>query len=658
MTEWEQRTWDNLHALFSVVLLMDESMQVVHASETALKFMPELGGNPTLNDAFDILRPTSLKSFAEAHACLNSLCLLTAKNRKFAIRGQLISIGLEGRSLICLAGAPWLFWINSHCPDAKLSLSDFSTQDVQLDQLFFMSTEKRMVEDLEQLNIDLQKTKAELEREQLAQTIFFAQMSHEMRTPLNGVVNAIALLEPLELDEQQEQLLAMAKSSSNNLMQVINYVLDVAKIEQLREDEKNRFQGNEFLKSILDIVKPKARVKSLEVRLDMTAEFSQSFLTYTGQLRQILLNLLTNAIKFTDSGLVCLRIRQLHQQDDQCIFRFEIIDTGIGIALDKQAEIFRPFFSLPPKHGSALEHSTGLGLDIVTRSVALLNGTTGVTSQPGEGSTFWFEIPLTLIPGSVTEAPADTSAKKRALERRLSGRILLVDDNQTNLLLESMILESMGLEVLKASDGAEAVAKASRDRPDLVLMDINMPDISGLEATRQIREFADAQSLPVLALTAYADSREKAACLAAGMNAYLNKPILREDLAAELAKWLISDNLHDGSLLDKAVLQDLTRQIGEDNLRIVVDKIQAEATQRWEELQHADRNADRPSVQRHVHSLGSIFRSVGLTTAGDDLTAIESILRSGDELPEDWIEALESPVKNSLSALARYMAAL
>jgi signal transduction histidine kinase/CheY-like chemotaxis protein len=583
---------------------------------------------------------------------------MTAKNNQFAIRGQLVPTRYDNKDVLCFCGAPWLFWLNSNCPDIHLNLSDFSNQDVQLDQLFFMSTEKRMVEDLENLATDLQETKSQLEKAQVAQSAFFAQMSHELRTPLNGVVSAVSLLAQLRLDKQQEELVAFAKSSSENLMQVINYVLDVSKIEQTDAGDEAEFNFSELIASAINVVKAKANEKSLTLALDVSKELSQRYLGNAASLRQILLNLLINAIKYTEEGSITLHVRQAGKAGSEHRLRFEVTDTGCGIAQAHQQQVFEPFFSLAPTTAGNNEHGTGLGLDIVRRKVARMGGELGLISSQGDGSTFWFEIPMTAAKDDTTALQTGDANQKYEKKNSLSGRVLLVDDNETNLLLGSMILESLGLEVLKACNGKDAVAAARQEHPDLVLMDISMPDISGLEATRLIREYADSCSLPILALTAHVDSREKKACLDIGMNGYLTKPIVREALVEELSRWLGNDSAEVTALVDEAVLHELIHQIGQENLRTVVKKVQTEALQRWEELCEAASEGDMATAQRHVHSLGSIFRSVGLMPAGDTLAAIESKLRAGEKLSVDWIPGLEPIKDRSLQALDRYMSSL
>jgi two-component system, sensor histidine kinase len=658
MNQQTDISWESLHQLFSVVMCIDESMSISYASETLHKFLPATATHPRVDEVFKVLRPSSFDTFKEASAAVNSLCLMTAKNKQFAIRGQLVPTRYDNKDVLCFCGAPWLFWLNSHCPDIHLNLSDFSNQDVQLDQLFFMSTEKRMVEDLENLATDLQETKSQLEKAQVAQSAFFAQMSHELRTPLNGVVSAVSLLAQLRLDKQQEELVAFAKSSSENLMQVINYVLDVSKIEQTDAGDEAEFNFSELIASAINVVKAKANEKSLTLALDVSKELSQRYLGNAASLRQILLNLLINAIKYTEEGSITLHVRQAGKAGSEHRLRFEVTDTGCGIAQAHQQQVFEPFFSLAPTTAGNNEHGTGLGLDIVRRKVARMGGELGLISSQGDGSTFWFEIPMTAAQDDTTALQTGDANQKYEKKNSLSGRVLLVDDNETNLLLGSMILESLGLEVLKACNGKDAVAAARQEHPDLVLMDISMPDISGLEATRLIREYADSCSLPILALTAHVDSREKKACLDIGMNGYLTKPIVREALVEELSRWLGNDSAEVTALVDEAVLHELIHQIGQENLRTVIKKVQTEALQRWEELCEAASEGDMATAQRHVHSLGSIFRSVGLIPAGDTLAAIESKLRAGEKLSVDWIPGLEPIKDRSLLALDRYMSSL
>ena len=661
--------WSELQRLFSVVIYFDESMRIIYASDTVQRYLPEVKDSPALGEVFQVLRPGKLETFSDALSSLDSLCLMTAKNGRFAIRGQLVSTVYDSQKAMCLCGAPWLFWMSRNCPDIRLSLSDFAAQDVQLDQLFFMTTEKRMVADLENLNTELTAARDKLEEAHDAQHRFFAQMSHEMRTPLNGLVSALSLLEENSLEGRQRQLLELAQSSSGNLMDVINYVLDLSKLELTGEEGEAVFDLPELIRSTIDIIAAKAREKSLDLTLEMDPNIPLRCRGNAPRLRQTLLNLIVNAIKFTDKGSVTIRVLKMDGEAPGCILKFRVMDTGIGIASDVRELIFDPFWSLQPEWEEHPDAGTGLGLDIVRRNVEHVGGEIGLISEPGAGSTFWFDWPT--VAESVLTVASSTTEPSAVIYKdvEISGRILLVDDNQTNLLLGTMIIESMGVEVDSAKNGTEAVTAALQEDYDLVLMDIHMPDFDGIEATRQIRQVKDKQDLPIVALTALAYEKEKEECMASGMNGYLTKPIVKQALAQELGKWLGSnaqnslpgavegddedrgETLAGTELLDQAVLGELRRQIGPDNLKTVLTRVLTEATQRWDELLSAHGGGDKLAMQRHVHSLSSIFRSVGLMSLGNDLGEIELKLRADDELVPGWLEKLEQPRILSMNLL-------
>jgi signal transduction histidine kinase len=191
--------WTQVQKLFSVVLCINKEFEIIFASQTLQKYVPATDNNCRLDTVFDISRPSSVNSYEDVLARMASLYLMTSVDGGFAIRGQMTQIKYQGDDALCLLGAPWLFWINSNCPEVRLKLDDFSPQDVQLDQLFFMSGEKRMLEDLEQLNGELKKARQGVEEAKAKESRLFAQMSHEMRTPLNGVVSALTLLKVQEL---------------------------------------------------------------------------------------------------------------------------------------------------------------------------------------------------------------------------------------------------------------------------------------------------------------------------------------------------------------------------------------------------------------------------------------------------------------------------
>jgi len=632
--------WERMNRLFTVIMVLDRELNIIRSSETLQRHLPRVMDSPPLLETFEIKRPAAVRTFEEVRNHADTLYLLVARDDTFAVRGQIIDLGKREGEYLCFLGSPWLSWIHANSKAPDVGLTDFAPQDAQMDQLFYISTEKRMVEDLERLNEELQSATEELQAAQEAKNAFFAQMSHELRTPLNGVVSALGLLRNQGLTGQAETLVNLAGESSRNLMQVINYVLDVSKLELAQPaSEEIPFDLPEMIASVVSIVRASALEKGLVLRSHIDARLSSSYLGNGSLLRQCLLNLVTNAIKFTDEGEVNVTVTPA--LEDGMTLRIEVSDTGIGIAPEDQGIIFEPFRRGKDKGAGNRGSGTGLGLDIARRNLRYMGGNLGVTSTPGEGSTFWLELPCSAV---VSDTMATQIQSTQIGEGgKLIGRVLLVDDNETNLMLGQMILDSMGLDVICAASGEAAVAAARDENPDLVLMDISMPGIDGFEATRQIRAFRDAGSLPIVALTAYASSVEREMSEACGMDGYLTKPIVLEELGKTLSAWLPpgddvsplrSDDLKDdstASAVDHAVLDELAGQIGNANLTRVIDKFLEEVDVRWAALEGA---SSQTELAREAHTLAGTCRSFGLPSIGDKIACIEKHARFGEAAGE------------------------
>lgn len=636
---------DQLQRLFSIVMCFDRDLRVVHASDTLRRFMPALEENAPLLELFSLQRPRSVRDFVTMCEHMDALFMMQANDDSFAIRGQVILLNPPGGELLCFCGSPWLLWMNSNRPDLTLGLGDFAPQDAQLDQLFYMSTEQQMVEDLELLNSELNEAKTKLEALQVERNAFFAQMSHEMRTPLNGVVSALSLLQKEPLSETASKLAQLGYQSSRNLMQVINYILDVAKIEAVDSRGDVEFELGTLLKESLDTVRATAQEKGLETRIDLVPQLPPNFRGDADRLRQSLLNLLVNAVKFTETGGITLRACP-GTGEGQTV-RIEVIDSGTGIAEDDIDSIFQPYWSRVGKHRSAAgDQGTGLGLDIVRRNVEMMGGVLGVTSQLGRGSTFWLELPMEEV--EANEVAIEASSKP-VLEQQLSGTVLLVDDNETNLMLGSMILEGMGLTVTAVSSGEQALQQAPGH--DLALMDINMPGMDGLEATRRIRANAEVADLPVLALTAYASSVERTAAAAAGMNDYLTKPVDREQLYGALAKWLspLTESLQTvAPEVDRGVFDALLSELGEKNLRRVLEKFAQESAKRADSLCAA---SDCQQIAHEAHTLSSACGSFGLVSLAGELAALEAGAKAGEFAAQEALRHHASRITAGVGAL-------
>ena len=361
---------------------------------------------------------------------------------------------------------------------------------------------------------------------------FLAAMSHEIRTPMTGVLGMADLLAAESINPTQKRYVDTIRTSGRHLLSIINDILDFSRIEagQL-ELELIDFALSDALEQVRSLLTPQAAERGLMLRV---VQATAPNLTVRGdptRVRQILVNLVGNGLKFTSQGSVTLTVRQMATAPDAVRLRFEVRDTGIGIPLERQAGLFQPFVQAD---SSTTRHygGSGLGLVICKSLVAAMDGLIGLESEPGQGSLFWFELPL--LPGNPVAA-AQRAGIEHAHVRGL--QILVVDDVEVNRDLLAEMLGRHEHDVVLAEDGAAALDRAAKERFDVVLMDVQMPVMDGMEATRRIRRLpGPAGAVPVFALTANVMSTERDRYLASGMNMCLTKPINWRDLFAALAK--------------------------------------------------------------------------------------------------------------------------
>ena len=658
--------WALLNQLFTVVIELDHNGNSRRTSALVRdRLSLDDGESFRFFDSFEFKRPARFKGgVSEALASPGRLFLGHSDEAQLAIRGQIIQSDSDEIAAL-FVGVPWMAWVREHYGEKNLHFDDFPAHDSQMDQLLLLSTQQRMLEDLQDLNTDLEKAKTAIEGQVDIRQHFFNRVSHEVRTPLMGVSSALTLLRDRVTDADSLNLISMGDASVDRATEVINFALGDAS-GQITNNEALTVATDlrHLLRKVVKLFEATALQKGLKLETSVDPALLAQYWCPDLIIKEALINLIGNAVKFTAKGWVSIDITLEDDAvaEDLHELVFTVTDSGPGIPSNLRAQVFSPFETGVTEETQNLG-GTGLGLSSTEAAIKGIGGSITVVDSRVGGAMFSVRVALRPCSDIKQVEPAELPISSF----RFSQRILLLDDSATNLSLNSQLLESLGFEVISAASGSEAIAiaQSSIESFDIALLDINLPDMTGYEVARALSNSTACSEALLIALSAYSEAGEQKKAADFGMTAFITKPFKRDAIASLLAELLDGDNLSEKApespqsgaqaVFDATLVDEMIALMGAEATGEIASSLELEGSENISALKAAVSAGDAPAAEREAHTLASSCLSLGLKSAGTLLRQVEADIRQGNLPTEAAVRSAEGFFFDGLTSLRSHL---
>ncbi len=657
--------WDLLSELFTVLIEISEDGETRRVSPFVKVRLDSRDQHDfRFFEDFQFKRPARFRGGPlEALATPGRLFLAFSDPLQLAVRGQIIPSDSEAGGGL-FVGVPWLAWMSEKYPESEPQFDDFPVHDSQMDQLLLLSTQQKMLEDLQGLNSDLESAKREVEGQGEVRQQFFNRVSHEVRTPLMGVSSALTLLSDKIEDQQALDLLSMAEASMDRATEVINFALGDAEKEGSRAEQFKvatdlRHLGKSLRKLFLATATEKGLTLSVSVSDDIHAQYWCADLL----LKEVLINLLGNAIKFTSKGSVHLKVA-LSKSSAEAVHEvmFQVADSGPGIPEGLRRQVFSPF-ETGVSAATQGHIGTGLGLSMSEAHVKTMNGAIAVGESESGGALFTVSLPLVPCVNADRVDDSTEPAQTASFDKRL----LLLDDSITNLTLNAQLLRSLGFAVTTAMTGGEAIQLVEQSKVpfDVALLDINLPDMTGYEVAERLSALPQCTNTVLVALSAYSQEEEKQKALSSGMLGFITKPFKRDAIATELdyllggqAEPAESERLAAKArplIFDPSQSDEMLSLLGAEVVQGLLDSLSNEGRENLTMLEMAIEQRRHEEGQRAAHTLKSSSKALGLIALSESMASIESQFACGELPRTESLKQAQTAFEEGLAMLREHV---